>query len=171
MNQPLGTYSGLSCEILECINALNNYGSKDLMDVVFDLGKIALSMAEQKNPKEKMKQVIDDGSAFEIFDKMVYEHGGNLKKIKNEPLNITEIISSNSGYLKYQSTKVIGDAVNFLTLGSKIDNNAGIKIVKKNNDFVHKGDVILKLFGENKVNIEIAKKNIEGSFTLNEKIS
>ncbi len=105
MNQPLGLYSGLSCEISECIDALINYGSKDLMDVVFNLGEIALSMADQKNPREKMMEVIDDGSAFEIFNKMVYEHGGDLKKTKKEYLNITEMISTQDGYLKYNDTK------------------------------------------------------------------
>ena len=41
------------------------------MDVVFNLGEIALTMAKQDNPRERMIEVIDNGSAFEVFSKMV----------------------------------------------------------------------------------------------------
>ena len=169
MNQPLGHYAGLSCEIFECIDVLSNNGNaaQDLMDVVFSLGEIALSMANQNNPREKMTKAIADGSAFEIFDKMVYEHGGNLQKNKNEYLNITEITSNKNGYLKYINTKKIGDAVNFLTLLSgKLDNNAGVQILRKNNDSIKKGDVLFQLFGDNSDNIKIAKKIVQESIVI-----
>ena len=167
MSQPLGKYAGLSCEISECIDALNNQGAKDLMEIVFKLGGIALTMANQKNPKEKMNEVINNGSAFEIFNKMVYEHGGNLKKIKKNYLNITEIKSTKNGYLEYINTKKIGNAVNFLTiLNGKRDDNAGIQFFKKNDDFINKGDVVFQLFGSNLDNIEIAKKIVDNSFII-----
>jgi len=167
MSQPLGKYAGLSCEISECIDALNNQGAKDLMEIVFKLGEIALTMANQKNPKEKMNDVINNGSAFEIFNKMVYEHGGNLKKIKKNYLNITEIKSTKNGYLEYINTKKIGNAVNFLTiLNGKRDDNAGIQFFKKNDDFINKGDVVFQLFGNNLDNIEIAKKIVDNSFII-----
>ena len=54
MSQPLGKYAGLSCEISECVDALNNQGAKDLMEIVFKLGEIAITMANQKNPIEKI---------------------------------------------------------------------------------------------------------------------
>ena len=169
MNQPLGHYAGLSCEIFECIDVLSNNGNaaQDLMDVVFSLGEIALSMANQNNPREKMIKAIADGSAFEIFNKMVYEHGGKLEKNKKEHLNITEITSNKNGYLKYIDTKKIGDAVNFLTLLSgKLDSNAGVQIFRKNNDLIKKGDVIFQLFGENLDNINIARKIVQESIVI-----
>ena len=167
MNQPLGSYSGLSCEISECINALTGNGTKDLMDVVFTLGGIALTMANQKNSTDRMMKVINDGSAFEVFNKMVYEHGGDLKKIKKNYSNITEITSDKNGYIKYVNTKKIGNAVNFLTiLNGTIDYNAGIKFFKKNSDSINKGDVICHLFGNSLNNIQIAKEIMQGSFII-----
>ena len=50
MNQPLGKYSGLLCEIDECVEALHGNGEQDLMKVVYELGEIALTMANQDNP-------------------------------------------------------------------------------------------------------------------------
>jgi len=167
MNQPLGSYAGLACEIYECMDALNGKGHKDLMNVVFSLGEIALSMANESHPNDKMTKAINSGSAFEIFNRMVYQHGGDLKKINNNYNNITEVISNDNGCLKYINTKKIGDAVNFLTiLNGKLDNNAGIYFIKKNNEFINKGDVIFKLFGDNQNNIDIAKKIASQSFII-----
>jgi thymidine phosphorylase len=124
-------------------------------------------MANQKNSKDRIMKVINDGSAFEVFNKMVYEHGGDLKKIKTNYSNITEITSDKNGYIKYVNTKKIGNAVNFLTiLNGTIDYNAGIKFFKKNSDSINKGDVICHLFGNNINNIQIAKEIMQGSFII-----
>ena len=87
MNQPLGKSAGLLCEIEESMEALDGKGANDLMDVVFHLGEIALNMAGQDNSKDRMIKVINDGSAKEIFLKMIYEHGGDLNKISPKPNN------------------------------------------------------------------------------------
>ena len=38
MNQPLGRYSGLACEVEESIECLKGNGANDLMDITFELG-------------------------------------------------------------------------------------------------------------------------------------
>ena len=38
MNQPLGNYAGLLCEIIESIESLKGNGPQDLMNVVYELG-------------------------------------------------------------------------------------------------------------------------------------
>ena len=58
MNQPLGNFSGLNCEIIESIDCLNGKGPDDLMKVVFNLGKVALSLAKINNAEQKMLNVM-----------------------------------------------------------------------------------------------------------------
>ena len=72
-------------------------------------------MAGQDNPRTRMMKVINDGSAFEILHKMIYEHGGDYKKINFNYKNSIDIKSDNEGYLKYTDTKKIGNIINFLT--------------------------------------------------------
>ena len=170
MNQPLGNYSGLLCEVNECIEALKGNGPKDLMKVVFDLGKIALSMANQNNPTQKMLNVINDGSALEILFKMIYEHGGDLKKVKTLNKHNLKITSKKEGYLKYTNTKAIGNAVNFITiLNGKKDVNAGVEFLKKNGDYLYKGDPIYRIFANNYENVQVAKNMIQTSYLINMK--
>ena len=167
MNQPLGEYSGLLCEVKECIDALKGHGAKDLMEVVFNLGKIALSMAKQNNPTKRMLKVINDGSALEILYKMVYEHGGDLKKIKFNNKNNIEICSNKEGYLKYINTKKIGTAVNFITiLNGKKDINAGVQFFKKNGDYIYENDIICRIFSNNLENTQVAKQMIQQTYIV-----
>ena len=164
MNQPLGKYSGLLCEIIESMEALQGRGDDDLMKVVFTLGELALNMANQNSPTDKMKKVISDGSAFEIFKKMVRSHGGNLNKVKLSYKNYIDIFSDKDCILSY-NTKKIGDAVNFITiLNGDIDNNAGMQFYKKNGDYLKKGDKICRVFGDELKNIEVASAMISQLF-------
>ena len=50
MNQPLGRYAGLKCEILESIDCLNGNGPNDLMEITLELGsKILIQSKIAKN--------------------------------------------------------------------------------------------------------------------------
>ena len=168
MNQPLGNYAGLRCEIYESIKCLKGNGPKDLMDVVFHLGEIALTMAGQDNPKKRMIEVINDGSAFEILCHMIYEHGGDYKKINFNYKHSIDIIADSNGCFKYTDTKKIGEIINFLTiLNGKLDNNAGIKFFKKNNNQIKKGDLIFRVFSNYKDNIQLISDNIKHTYIIN----
>ena len=90
-----------------------------------------------------------------------------MSKIVHKPKNNFDIISETVGYLKYIDTKKIGNVVNYLTiLNGNIDKNAGINFLKKNGDFINKGDVILQIFSDSYQNIEISKEMIKGSYII-----
>ena len=168
MNQPLGNFAGLSCEIIESIDCLKGKGSEDLMEVVFDLGEVACALANINNAKEKMLNVISGGQAYEVFEKMVYEHGGDINNINCNYTDNINIKAVESGELQFINTKKIGEAINFINLlnGNK-DNNSGSEFFKKNNDKINRGDVILRLFSNNRNNLRIAEKLAYESFTIN----
>ena len=168
MNQPLGNFSGLSCEIIESIDCLNGKGPDDLMKVVFNLGKVAFSLAKINNAEEKMLNVINNGKAYEVFEKMVYEHGGDLNSLYCNYSYSIDIKAKESGELQFINTKKIGEAINFINiLNGEKDNNSGAEFFKKNNDKINKGDVILKLFSNNMDNLRIAEKLVYESYTIN----
>ena len=167
MNQPLGNYAGLLCEIVESIESLKGNGPKDLMKVVFELGEIALNMAGENNSKVKIKNVINDGSALEVFYKMIFAHGGDVKKINIKYKYSLEIRSEKEGKFQYTNTKKIGDAVNYLNiLNGKKDINSGIKFFFNNNYYIKKGDLIIRIFGNCKDSIKHASKLIKDSYKI-----
>lgn len=168
MNQPLGNFSGLSCEIIESIDCLNGKGPDDLMKVVYNLGKVAFSLAKINNAEEKMLNVINNGKAYEVFEKMIYEHGGDLNSLHCNYSYSIDIKAKESGELQFINTKKIGEAINFINiLNGEKDNNSGAEFFKKNNDKINKGDVILKLFSNNMDNLRVAEKLVYESYTIN----
>ena len=65
MNQPLGNYAGLSCEVFEAIECLKGKGPNDLMEVTFELGsKLLIQSGVTKTFSkaiELQKSIIDSG--------------------------------------------------------------------------------------------------------------
>jgi len=171
MNQPLGDYSGLLCEIIESMETLKGEGPKDLLDVIYYLGDISLKMAGIDNPKQKIDKVITNGTAYEILCKMIHEHGGLLKEIKLQPKEIESVKSKKEGYINSIDTEQLGFAVNALTLNKAIDTQGGFQILKKKGAFIKRGDTIAKIFSSNKAKLQIAKNIFENSIDIkNEKV-
>ncbi|MBI72541.1 MAG: thymidine phosphorylase [Candidatus Marinimicrobia bacterium] len=167
MTQPLGNFSGLNCEVIESIYCLRGRGPDDLMDVVFKLGRVACSLAKIDNSKQKMIDVINNGKAYEIFEKMVYEHGGDINSINCDYTDCIEIKAYESGNIKFIDTKKIGDAVNYINkLKGTRDNNSGAEFFKKNNDKISKGDVILRLFSNDLNNLKIGERLVRESYII-----
>ena len=167
MTQPLGNFSGLNCEVIESIYCLRGRGPDDLMDVVFKLGRVACSLAKIDNSKQKIIDVINNGKAYEIFEKMVYEHGGDINSINCDYTDCIEIKANESGNIKFIDTKKIGDAVNYINkLKGTRDNNSGAEFLKKNNDKISKGDVILRLFSNDLNNLKIGERLVRESYII-----
>ena len=167
MNQPLGNFAGLKCEIIESIESLKGNGPKDLMNIVMKLGKEALTIAKIPNSKEKITGAINDGSALEIFYNMISEHKGNLNDIDLSYKYNIDITAERDGIFNFLNTKKIGDAINFITLlNGKKDVNAGAEFFVKNGSHINKGDIILRFFSNNSSNLEIAKKLIHQSYII-----
>ena len=167
MNQPLGNFAGLKCEIIESIESLKGNGPKDLMNIVMKLGKEALTIAKIPNSKQKITGAINDGSALEIFYNMISEHKGNLNDIDLSYKYNIDITAERDGIFNFLNTKKIGDAINFITLlNGKKDVNAGAEFFVKNGSHINKGDIILRFFSNNSNNLEIAKKLIHQSYII-----
>tara|TARA_B100002052_G_scaffold273806_1_gene276496 strand:+ start:188 stop:1462 length:1275 start_codon:yes stop_codon:yes gene_type:complete len=153
MNQPLGIYSGLLCEVKESIDFLKNENqSKDLFELIYKLGLRGLNMAGIDNGEQKIRSVLEDGTAYEIFCKMVHAHGGDINKVILLPSASENIIANSDGYLNIHNTKSLGMSIDALSLGSNNDNykkfdpQSGFKLYKKHGEYVNSGDRIAKIF-------------------------
>ena len=171
MNQPLGQYSGLKCEVFESMEILKGNTSKDIMKIIQYLGKTCLEMVGIKNQKEKIKQVISDGSAYEKFLKMVYYHGGKIEKINFDPQIKKMIIAKKEGYLNYFNTKGLGMTVINLGGGRKkiedsIDSQAGFKLFKKHGELIQKNEPIAEIFCSQEDKIDLGEKSFNKSIKI-----
>ena len=171
MNQPLGNYSGLLCEVMESIDTLKGNGPQDLTKIVYHLTEKCMSLAGIVNPKQKIQTVINDGRAYEKFEKMIFSHGGKINSINLKP-KFKKIIKSNkSGFLSIKDTKRIGMAIIELGGGRKkiednVDPQAGIKFLKKHGESINKNEPIAEVFGSSSNRNLIASQYINQSIDI-----
>ena len=174
MNQPLGNYSGLLCEVIESMETLKGNGPEDLLEVVYHLGSISLKMAGLDNPKARIDEVINNGSGYEIFCKMIHAHGGVLKEIKLNPQEIQYIESEEEGYISYIDTEKLGFAVNALSIKKKnkkiiSDRDAGFQMFKKKGAYIKKGESIARIFSSDTGKLKIAEEIFKKSISVTNK--
>ncbi|MEL1236537.1 MAG: thymidine phosphorylase, partial [Candidatus Neomarinimicrobiota bacterium] len=114
MNQPLGNYAGLSCEVFEAIECLKGNGPNDLMEVTFELGsQLLLQSGTAKTLSEAIKlqkNIIDSGKALKIFENSVETQGGRLNEFRDQSLPKYEsyVCPKNSGFIQKMDTESIG---------------------------------------------------------------
>tara|TARA_Y100000768_G_scaffold113681_1_gene83829 strand:- start:614 stop:1897 length:1284 start_codon:yes stop_codon:yes gene_type:complete len=177
MNQPLGKSAGLWCEIEESINFLQNKNiDKYLYKVVHEICSRALKMSGQKECDQLIVNAIESGKAYEIFEKMVKTHKGNLKSSykENIPKYRYTYNSKKSGYLSRIDTEKLGYLLLEIgggrkTTNDKIDPSCGLHINKKLNDKIDIGEPIIEIFGNNKNKIDSVEKIFDNIIFISNK--
>ena len=176
MDEPLGYAVGNSLEVIEAINFLKGNMPKDLKDVVLELGANMLhSDGKGENIEEnklKMLKNIENGAAFNKFEEMVKNQGGDISyledttKFKKSKYTIA-VVAEEDGIVKEINAEEIGKLACYLGAGrvnkdDKIEPDVGIVLNKKVGDEVMVNDFLAYICGndENKVH-ESEKKILE----------
>lgn len=156
MDQPLGNAVGNILEVKEAIETLKGNGPEDLVELCLQAGSVMLMQAKivnnQKDAIELLKNNLQNGKAFKVFENFVKYQKGDLSYINDVSKfgvakNVIEVKSSFAGYIAKIDTENIGIVAMNLGAGrekkeDKIDYQAGIIIKKKCGDYVKVGDVI-----------------------------
>ena len=173
MDQPLGDYAGLWCEVLESIECLKGNGPEDLMNVIYYLIEKAFYLSGINFNLDEIKGIINDGSALNKFFDMVIAHGGLIKTFEdskiNAPLYKEKIFSIDTGFISFMDTELIGLVLSDLcgrhgNSTNALDPSAGIKFHKKNGNYVDKDDLVMEYFCSNKSNFDNCKYRLQKSF-------
>ncbi len=178
MNQPLGRYAGLRCEILESIDCLNGNGPKDLMEITQELGsKILMQSKVAKNNQmaiEIMLESIENKSALNKFKDIISAQGGDIDALIGEGItkkNAIEIKSNDSGFIESIITDKVGWALVEIGAGRKKENDkldylAGIEFINKVGDKVNQGETIFRIFGSDIERLNNAKIMLQEAYNL-----
>lgn len=154
MNTPLGSNVGNSLEVLEAVDVLKGIEKNNsFVDLCVDLASEMISMALSISKKDAINLVhnqIDNGQAYEKFAELVKAQGGNLNKIEKSN-NIYYVKSKENGSIKSINALEVGKLSLGLGAGKlkkddKIDYSVGIRLKKKVNDKVKKGDVLMEVY-------------------------
>ena len=165
MNQPLGNFAGLSCEIEESISCLKGAGPDDLMSITLELGsKLLLQAKIAENYSSAISiqnKIIKSGEALKQFKNSIKIQGGTFEKFQfqNQAKYETFVYKKESGIITEMKTEEIGWAL--VTLGCGInndnkilDNTAGIEFYKKLGSETNEDEPIFRIFCSNKSKLE-----------------
>lgn len=183
MNEPLGMAVGNSLEVVESIDALRGKCPEDLMEVTLYLGALMLKVAGiEKNietGKDKLMQLIENGSALEKFKDMVQLQGGNPMILDRQTLLphsclSIDIFSKKDGYIQSMDAEAVGTAAMILGAGreridSTIDPAAGIILKKKVGDFAEKDEILCSFCTSDEAVVKKAEEIFLDALTFGEK--
>ncbi|HOC97768.1 MAG TPA: thymidine phosphorylase [Bacilli bacterium] len=180
MEQPLGVAVGNSIEVIEAIETLKGKGPEDLKLLCFEICKEILLLTDKaKDEKEALALVEDSvrsGKALKKLELMISAQGGNKAVINDYSLfgkakELIEVKAEKSGYIKAIDALKIGEASGILGAGrikkeDSVDLVVGIDVLKKVGDYVTKGDLIARIYANDKGKkeaLEIVKSSFEYS--------
>jgi pyrimidine-nucleoside phosphorylase len=180
MDQPLGNYAGLSCEILETIDCLKGKGPDDLMSVTFELGsKLILQSGLSKSKSDAIglqTNIIESGEGLKKFENSVQNQGGRLDEFYSQSIPDHEayVFSNKTGIIQHMDTEQIGWSL--VEMGcvvqdkSKVlDKSAGMEFLKKTGDEINSKDPIFRVFCSNKKILDEVSKSLHKTLIIGEK--
>lgn len=158
MSQPLGRAIGNRLEILEALEILQGQGRQDITHFICELAQIMLGLANVNKTVEEVRQHLENGQALAKFEEMVQAQGGDLEDLYR-PVNVAHVVE-----IPAQETGVISalPAMDFglyaMRLGAgravksdALDYETGIVFEKKIGDSVQKGEIVAKVYTNEKI--------------------
>lgn len=172
MNEPLGYGVGNALEVAEAVEVLQGCGEPRLTELCITLGSYMLYgtglCQTHKDGYRKMKEVLDNKSAYEKFLSFVAAQGGDIEEIKDTKKlihadYIVEVNAPQDGYISEMIAEEVGIAALMLGAGretkeSAIDYSAGFRLLKKTGDKVAKGECIALIYANAEEKILPAKQ-------------
>ena len=170
MNNPLGRFIGNKVEVVEAMDVLSGKSENTHEDLVEDCVEVASLMymlatdCSKEEAAAKVREVIANGKAKDKFLEFVEAQNGNVSDLKtNETAHTVEVKATAGGKVASVDALAIGElsvmlGAGRLTKESKLDFDAGIKIVAKTGDSIEAGDTLAILFANIPVTEEMTKK-------------
>lgn len=173
MDQPLGCAIGNALEVREAMDTLKGSGPKDFQEFVETLGAYMFMMGTKETRVEvgiqKVREVIQSGKAMEKFLEFLRAQGviGDLESIlKRLPKakERKEICADTKGFVGKIDTEEMGTCSLMLgggreTKDSVIDPAVGLVLRKKVGDFVQRGEVLARLYGNDLQKMQTAEEH------------
>ena len=180
MNQPLGRFAGLWCEMLESFDCLRGHGPADTMEVTYILGSKLLLQAglatDEAEAIELQQKLIIDGSAYAKFREMIHNQAGDGTILDDpttlhQPAYRQDFFAPASGYIQAMDTYRIGLATVSLGCGrlktnDSVDPTAGMEFLRKIGDEVSAGQVLIHCFNSDSGKLQEALSLLPGTITI-----
>ena len=173
MDRPLGHAIGNTLEVVEAVETLKGNGPADLTELCVALAANMLYLAEKGSMDEceaTVRKSIASGAALRTLCAMVAAQGGDATLIEHPDRFARAaceytVSAPCDGYITHVDTEGYGTAALVLgagrnTMEDEIDFAAGIRLIAKTGDYVHKGEPIAVLYASDEELFAAAERRL-----------
>ena len=156
MNQPLGRMCGNAVEVMESMDVLKGGGPADVRLLTLELcADLLVSTGVEKTLQDavgRCASLLDDGSAFERYCRMVRAQGGDSAAVLSVA-KTTDLFADTDGVVSAIDTEALGLVIISLgggrrKMGDPIDHSVGLEMLVRIGDRVSRGTPLVKIFSE-----------------------
>jgi pyrimidine-nucleoside phosphorylase len=181
MDEVLGRAAGNALEVIEAVCCLQSAEPRDLMDLTLCLGAEMLLLAGKTKSmgegRVMLEGKISDGSAYEVFRRMVALQGGDLRALDHPELLpqaslVEDYCAESDGFMVKTDAEAIGRACVLLGAGrslptDSVDAAVGVTDLVKCGERVARGQPLLRLHANDAQKLEAAKDALGTAFEIN----
>lgn len=161
MSQPLGRAIGNRLEVLEALDIMQGQGREDITHFICELAQLMLDLAGVTKSLEEIRSHLTGGQALTKFKEMVAAQGGDLEDLfrPSSAAYITEVYAESDGYITALPALAFGLYAMKLGAGRAVktdtlDFETGIVFEKKVGEAVTRGDLLAKIYSNEKIDAE-----------------
>ena len=182
MDEPLGGAVGNTLEVIEAIQVLKGEVLPDVEEVVLELGAHMMLLAGKGDDillnKEKLKENLKNGKAYQKFLELVENQGGDIGYIENtEKFTKAKykmpVEAVKTGYVQKLNAEEVGKIAMHLGAGrmkkeDNIDYAVGIELLKKVGCQVEQGETIAYIYADDEQKGREAVEKLQQTYEIGE---
>ena len=171
MNAPLGRAIGNALEVSESVEVLQGRGPSDVRELTLALARIMVELVGiDVDPATKL----DDGSGYEVYQRMIRAQGGD----PDAPLPVApcreEVVSTEDGFIESVDALDVGIAAWRLGAGrarkeDAVSATAGVECLVREGDAITKGHPMFVLHADDEAHLQLGRDAIAHAVVVGER--
>ena len=168
MNVPLGQAIGNAIEVAESVDVLRGGGPADVRELTLAL---AATMLELTGLDVDPAARLDDGSAYEVYRRMIAAQGGDPDAVLATSGYVYEVTAPRAGVVQHVDALDVGVAAWRLGAGrarkeDPVSAGAGVRCLVTIGDEVVAGQPIFELYADDDAHLELGRATIASAVSL-----
>ena len=168
MDAPLGRAVGNALEVTEAVEVLRGGGPSDVRELTIALAKLMTELVGiDVNPSDKL----DDGSAYEVYERMIHAQGGDPDATMPVAALREDVVAARDGVVESIDALAVGVTAWRLGAGrarkeDPVSATAGVRCLVREGDKVSKGQPLFELHADDEAHLATGRVTIAHAVVL-----